>query len=353
MISRTTIALACGSNRWGKYPRTASVALARSQRGVTLIGLLTIAVAMGSLMVSRGVSGTVSDASSIQQQGAFAMRTIGLQLRQTGSLRLNLNPGIVTAAEPYLAPAAFETKAGQFDPTTPTGILEGKDSPGATEFKLDVRYSSYTEPLFVGGTQSQARDCLGANPDPNLLESKFSLRVNPVTNVPELVCASAGSIAAQPLVQNVANFQVRYLLQDNTSTPGSSTLKSVDAAGGLGQSTGRGRVPGALRHGAHRSSNRQQLHGLRRSCGGHEHAHWSACAAHARHVPQHFSVAQPGADRLCALNLDQKNQHAKHASFFLPAVSPEAARRGAVCRHSLRHAVDVAGVMGIAHFAVQ
>ncbi|MBP6118915.1 MAG: PilW family protein [Giesbergeria sp.] len=239
MISRTTIALACGSNRWGKYPRTASVALARSQRGVTLIelmigiaiGLLTIAVAMGSLMVSRGVSGTVSDASSIQQQGAFAMRTIGLQLRQTGSLRLNLNPGIVTAAEPYLAPAAFETKAGQFDPTTPTGILEGKDSPGATEFKLDVRYSSYTEPLFVGGTQSQARDCLGANPDPNLLESKFSLRVNPVTNVPELVCASAGSIAAQPLVQNVANFQVRYLLQDNTSTPGSSTLKSVDAAG--------------------------------------------------------------------------------------------------------------------------
>lgn len=239
MLSRTTIALACGSNRWGKYPRTASVALARSQRGVTLIelmigiaiGLLTIAVAMGSLMVSRGVSGTVSDASSIQQQGAFAMRTIGLQLRQTGSLRLNLSPGIVTAAEPYLAPAAFETKAGQFDPTTPTGILEGKDSPGATEFKLDVRYSSYTEPLFVGGTQSQARDCLGANPDPNLLESKFSLRVNPVTNVPELVCASAGSIAAQPLVQNVANFQVRYLLQDNTSTPGSSTLKSVDAAG--------------------------------------------------------------------------------------------------------------------------
>lgn len=215
------------------------MALARSQRGVTLIelmvgiaiGLLTIAVAMGSLMVSRGVSGTVSDASSIQQQGAFAMRTIGLQLRQTGSLRLNLSPGIVTAAEPYLAPAAFETKAGQFDPTTPTGILEGKDSPGATEFKLDVRYSSYTEPLFVGGTQSQARDCLGANPDPNLLESKFSLRVNPVTNVPELVCASAGSIAAQPLVQNVANFQVRYLLQDNTSTPGSSTLKSVDAAG--------------------------------------------------------------------------------------------------------------------------
>ena len=49
----------------------------RMQRGVTLIelmvgiaiGLLTIAVAMGALMVSRGVSGTVSDASEIQQIG--------------------------------------------------------------------------------------------------------------------------------------------------------------------------------------------------------------------------------------------------------------------------------------------
>lgn len=233
MLSRTINTAVHQALHYEKYVRMGSAVRASRQHGVTLIelmvgiaiGLLTIAVAMGALMVSRGVSGTVSDASSIQQQGAFAMRVVGLQLRQTGSLRLNLNPGIVTAAEPYLAPAVFETKSGQFDPTVPTGILEGKDSPAATEFKLAVRYSSYTEPLFVGGTQSQARDCLGANPDPTLLESKFRLENN------ELVCAGAGSIAAQALVQNVATFQVRYLLQDNTSTPGSSTLKSVDAAG--------------------------------------------------------------------------------------------------------------------------
>ena len=66
----------------------------QTQRGVTLIelmvgitiGLLTVAVAMGALMVSRGISGTVSDASTIQQQAAYAMRVIGLQLRQAGSL---------------------------------------------------------------------------------------------------------------------------------------------------------------------------------------------------------------------------------------------------------------------------
>ena len=48
------------------------------------IGLLVVAVAMGALMVSRGISGTVSDASAIQQQGAYAMRTLGMQLRQGG-----------------------------------------------------------------------------------------------------------------------------------------------------------------------------------------------------------------------------------------------------------------------------
>ena len=43
------------------------------------IGLLVVAVATGALMVSRGVTGSVSDASNIQQQAAYAMRLIGGQ----------------------------------------------------------------------------------------------------------------------------------------------------------------------------------------------------------------------------------------------------------------------------------
>ena len=70
-----------------------------TQSGVTLIelmvgiaiGLMVVAVAMGALMVSRSVSGTVSDASDIQQQAAYAMRVIGAQVRQAGSLRINLD----------------------------------------------------------------------------------------------------------------------------------------------------------------------------------------------------------------------------------------------------------------------
>ena len=45
----------------------------------------------------------------------------------------------------------------------------------------------------------------------------------------ELRCNGNGNV--QPIVSNVANFQVRYLLQDNTTTPGISTIKSVDASG--------------------------------------------------------------------------------------------------------------------------
>lgn len=77
-------------------PRRHAFARPLAQKGFTLlelmvgvaIGLLVVAVATAALMVSRGVSGTVSDASGIQQQAAYAMRVIGLQLRQAGSLYL-------------------------------------------------------------------------------------------------------------------------------------------------------------------------------------------------------------------------------------------------------------------------
>lgn len=211
----------------------------RAQGGVTLIelmvgiviGLLTIAVAMGALMVSRGVSGTVSDASVIQQQAAYAMRVIGMQLRQAGSLRLNLNPGNSTAAEPYLAAVAFETiippasgPLESFDPAQNT--INGTASP----VSLTVGFRRYTEAVFTSSTeQSLSRNCLGGPEDAptttdQRLESVFTLSGS------ELRCNGNG-VGAQPIAQNVANFQVRYLLQDNTTSPGISTIKSVDASG--------------------------------------------------------------------------------------------------------------------------
>lgn len=204
-----------------------------NQRGVTLIellvgvaiGLLVIAVAMGALMVSRGVSGTVSDASTVQQQAAYAMRAIGLQLRQAGSLRLNLNPGTVASEAPYLATVGFETtmdpvgSANGFDPLTHT--LAGTKTP----VTVTVGYRRYTEPVFTSAAeQSFSRNCAGGPADSSAdqrLESVFQL-VNG-----ELVCAGNGA-APQALVQNVANFRVQYLIQDN-ATPGIPRLRMVEA----------------------------------------------------------------------------------------------------------------------------
>lgn len=209
-----------------------------SQYGVSLmelmvgiaVGLLVVAVAMGALLVSRGVSGTVSDASNIQQQAAYTLRVIGTQLRQAGSMRLNLNPGTTAAAEVYMVPVAFETTITATASTDPmdsinptTNTLSGTDSP----VNLTVGSHRYTESVFGSNTeQAFVRNCVGTPADNSTnvrLESVFTLNGN------ELRCAGNGA-AAQPIANNVANFQVRYVVQDNTTTPGIPTMKTVNAS---------------------------------------------------------------------------------------------------------------------------
>lgn len=222
------------------------------QRGVTLIelmvgitiGLLTIAVAMGALMVSRGVSGTVSDASEIQQQAAYAFRVIGRQMRQAGSLKLKLSAAKDPSdkSPPLEAdPVAFETDYKDTDDASTfslaTDTLSGKDAPGTGEYKLTVGYRNYTEPVYTSASeQSLQRNCLGENGTNALVQSNFVL--NTATN--ELRCAGTGQ--PQPVIGNVANFQVRYLMQTAAGT-GAPQMRYVDATtvGGPG-STGWAQV---------------------------------------------------------------------------------------------------------------
>lgn len=230
-------------HRPGLTRRKAVLTLPRVQRGFTLIelmvgitiGLLTIAVAMGALMVSRGVSGTVSDTSGVQQQAAYAMRVIGLQLRQAGSIRLNMNSSSLIAQDLYIAPVGFEATAAAsgsakgFNPTTDT--ISGTTSPAT----VTLGYRRFTEPVFSNAVeQTLARNCVGGPDSTNAdqrLESIFQLTGS------ELQC-SGNSAAAQSIVQNVANFQVRYMLQDTVSALGSPTIQVVDASG-VGSNWGR------------------------------------------------------------------------------------------------------------------
>lgn len=217
-----------------KRAHTTSSMLAQRQQGVTLIelmvgiaiGLLVIAVAMGSLMVSRGISGTVSEASTLQQQAAFAFRVIGQQIRQAGSMELSLAPSFIptTGADYAMSPVAFDPP----DPAEARPAFVRKDSTlkgATTPLSFTVGYQNYTETITSSSgnvTASLLRDCLGQNPAmaasgtlaaTPVLTSKFERNANN-----ELVCVGAGGGSAQAIVGNVTDMQVRYIEQPAGTT---------------------------------------------------------------------------------------------------------------------------------------
>ena len=172
------------------------------QAGLTLIelmiglavGLLVVAVATVSLLGSRSVTGAVSDISGIQQQAAYVMRTFGTQLRQAGSLYLDLGldadgKGEITSA------TAFQLRGN-----SEQAITEAEGTGAIT-----IQYTGYEEPTFANAGPI-SRNCLGAPGSipagtTTSIESIFTL------NGTDLRCND------QPIAQNVAAFEVRYLLQ--------------------------------------------------------------------------------------------------------------------------------------------
>lgn len=199
------------------------------QRGMTLVellvgltlGLLVVGIAIGVLLASRSVSGTISDASQLQQQASHIFRVMGRQIRQAGTLRLLLaSQKDAKAKIDIWDPVAFEANPQNFNPSSDT--VRGLDSPSGNEFKLAVGYSNYTKPLHDGSTSSLQRDCLGQSGG-TLLQSRFVLNTDSHT----LQCAGASGSGLQPFAENVANFQVRYLLQE---PHGAAQVQYVNAA---------------------------------------------------------------------------------------------------------------------------
>lgn len=203
------------------------------QRGVTLIelmvglaiGLLVIAVAMGALMVSRGVSGTVSDASDIQQQGAYILRVIGQQLRQTGSLYLNPDPAGVNSTD-VLSPVAFEIKA---DPVGSGNSFEQESTLSGASDSVTIGFRRYQDNVFLAanatdttiGTDFLARNCVGAPGNSSTdqrIESIFTFSND------TLRCQGNSVVTPQPIAQNVAQFQVVYVVQ-TTDAAGITTVQ--------------------------------------------------------------------------------------------------------------------------------
>ena len=206
-------------------PRQSGVTLIELMVGLA-IGLLVVAVAMGALMVSRGISGTVSDASGIQQQGAYILRVVSQQLRQTGSLYLNPDP-VGGNSTDVLSPVAFEIKADAVGSGNSFVQEESLTGAGTT---VTTAFRRYQDNVFVAdnatsstiGTDFLARNCVGAPGNSSTdqrVESTFAFD----STKNELQCGGNGT-AAQPIAQNVAQFQVTYMVQA-TDAAGNTTVQ--------------------------------------------------------------------------------------------------------------------------------
>lgn len=182
------------------------------------IGLLTIAVAIGALLVSRGVSTAVSDSTNLQEQASYAFRIIGQQLRQAGSIRLDLASnkadGVPVEAEDVVA---FETI---FD--SPNNTINGLDSPPT----LTLGAQAFNEDSFQDASDPQLnRDCLRQKA--TLTAGSGNIRSQFTLSGGELQCLGSSG-PAQPIIRNVSALLVTYLIQEGAFT-GTPTIRRVNA----------------------------------------------------------------------------------------------------------------------------
>lgn len=182
----------------------------RRERGMTLlellvgiaIGLLVIAAAIGTLAVSRGAAGTVSDVSQLQQQAAFALRVIGLQLRQAGALE----------------PVQALPGSGRFGFNDFTGVsVAGTDGAAGAPDTLTVGNQTSSLPSLQVDCVNSGLTGFANNP------STFA-----VNAANQLTCEGRVVPNAQPVISNVADFQVSYRV--NMGTTAAPTFRLLTAS---------------------------------------------------------------------------------------------------------------------------
>lgn len=195
-------------------PSSSFLRTRRNEQGVTLIelligltiGLLTISVGLGAIMVSRGVTATVSDTTTLQQQASYAFRVIGQQLRQAGGRPLNM------AADPRDAATFVQPSGVSLSSTQP---IAGLDTPTASQFAISLQYVNASESIYPSPPSSTpitgylTSDCIGSNPG---VASAPIIVSQLRKNGTDLECSnSIGNV--QPIIGNLVDLKIRYLQQ--------------------------------------------------------------------------------------------------------------------------------------------
>lgn len=186
-------------------------------RGVSLIelmigiaiGMLIVVAAIGTMLYTRASSTTIGDSARLHQDAATAFRIIGETVRQTGARRL-VEAGGTVEFNPAFVGYGVNTASFAIRGT------EGASTPTIATDRLEIGYDS--------DAVVQITDCLG---------SVATTGANNITNTFDvsggnLRCNgnAAGGATAQPLIQNVEDFQVWYGIRD-----AAQSLQYVSASG--------------------------------------------------------------------------------------------------------------------------
>ena len=153
-----------------------------------VVGMLVVMSALGTLLLSRAAAGTVADLSQLQQQGAYALHVIGLQLRQAGAVEILRNDA--TGLHVF-GPSRAQAAGTDF-------AVFGVDGQGDAPDKLSVAFAAAAWAKAPGQF-----DCSGSGvPAGERVEATFEVDAKG-----QLSCTGHRK---QPLVSGVADFQLRY-----------------------------------------------------------------------------------------------------------------------------------------------
>jgi len=181
-----------------------------SQRGVSLVellvgivvGLLVVTAASASLLLARGTTTTATELNQLYQQGAHALRVIGIQVRQAGARDIRADPA-----------TGHHVIADDFPGFNAQGqAVAGADGAGDKTDQLSVSHQP--------ASGSTARDCLGGVVIKGHTDSTFQVVGQ------DLRCGAGAT--PQPMIGNVAQFQLRYRVTTPAGTQ-SMTAAEVEA----------------------------------------------------------------------------------------------------------------------------
>lgn len=204
------------------------------------IGLLVVLAALGTIVLNRTSSNTISDTAALTGQANNALRQITFALRQAGALEPSLDARSPAPAANAMHTAIFVlAQVTDAQPTT----VRCREAPGTCSTNPETLIVSYLNRNPPGATTDSAvtRDCQGAGvATPGEQINNFftltsgELRCRSTTGRGIDVAATTGASdlsAAQAIIQNVEAFQMRYLVDQGNNTMLWQRADAIQTAG--------------------------------------------------------------------------------------------------------------------------